>query len=88
MLNALSRKFIYTHDITLAVQKYNFFITWEVLTKNLGIILVYLYRWRHKPNVKKREVTTFHLNNRLAKYTNLRLCSVVVLSNMTRLQHT
>jgi len=50
------------------VQNNKFEVTEEVLTKDLGVISVYLHRWRLKPNVNKTVVTTFHLNNRLAYY--------------------
>jgi len=64
----ISRKFIYTDDITLAVQNNKFEVTEKVPIEDLDVISAYLHRWRLKPNVNKTVITTFHLNNCLANY--------------------
>lgn len=69
------------------MQNNKFNTTENVLTEYLGIILAYLYRRQLKLNVNKTVITTFHLNNRLT-ITNLKLFSVVVMLNVTRLLNT
>lgn len=61
-----SRKFGYADDWALAVSHKDLDITESILTRDLSLIGTYFRKWKLQPNAAKTEVTTFHLNNRLA----------------------
>lgn len=61
-------KFIYIDDIVFVTHHSKFKFTEEILTKDLELLSDYLYKWWLIPNTEKTIVTTFHLNNQLAKY--------------------
>jgi hypothetical protein len=63
-----SRKFAYAGDIAITTQHEKFENNDAALNQDLEKLHKYFQQWRLKPNVQKTEATTFHLNNKLAKY--------------------
>lgn len=61
-----SRKFGYADDWVLATRCKSFEETEEILTADLHIVGKYFRKWRLQPNATKTEVSSFHLNNKLA----------------------
>ncbi|CAM4554749.1 unnamed protein product [Lepidochelys olivacea] len=62
-----SRKLMYADDIALAVQHISLHTISCTLTQDLNTIADYFQRWKLRPNLKKKkQVTTFHLNNKMA----------------------
>ncbi|KAG4065990.1 hypothetical protein HA402_001237 [Bradysia odoriphaga] len=71
-----SRKFGYADDNAIAVQSKCFMECERTLNKDLLILQKYFNKWGLKPNPKKTESTSFHLNNKQANYQlNLRFCN-------------
>lgn len=63
-----SRKFGYADDSALATKAKSFQECEETLNKELPVLERYFKKWGLKPNPKKTESITFHLNNREANY--------------------
>lgn len=63
-----SRKFGYADDSAIATQSKSFHECEETLNKDLPLLEKYFKKWGLKPNPKKTESITFHLNNRQANY--------------------
>jgi hypothetical protein len=66
-----SRKFVYADDIALTHQHSTFESSEKQLATDLQLLNLYFKRWRLVPNAGKTEISTFHLNNRLASYSPL-----------------
>lgn len=61
-----SRKFGYADDWALAIGHRDFKVTEDILTRDLSTMGKYFRNWRLQPSAAKTEVSSFHLNNRLA----------------------
>jgi exonuclease III len=64
--NTTAKKFTYADDIALAVQHKDFEQTEDILAEDLRNMGEYFHKWRLIPNLKKTEVSSFHLNNKMA----------------------
>lgn len=62
------RKFGYADDSAIATQSNSFRECEEILNKDLLALEKYFKKWGLKPNPKKTESITFHLNNHQANY--------------------
>lgn len=77
-----SRKFGYADDSAIATQSESFQKCEETLNKDLLTIEKYFKKWGLKPNPKKTESITFHLNNQRADYElKLSFCRQTVRHN-------
>lgn len=56
-----ARKFIYTHDVNIAVQNKSFTDIENQLNMDFNILQNYLNNWYLQPNPQKTISTTFHL---------------------------
>lgn len=61
-----SQKFCYADDMALIVQTKSMGEGEDLLAADLEVLNQYYKRWRLCPNPSKTEVSSFHLNNRLA----------------------
>ncbi|KAL4096724.1 hypothetical protein QTP88_021619 [Uroleucon formosanum] len=66
--STISRKFAYADDITVATQHEKFENNEAILNQDLEKLRKYFQQWRLKSNIQKTEISTFHLNNKLAKH--------------------
>ena len=66
--STISQKFAYADEITVATQHEKFENNEAILNQDLEKLRKYFQQWRLKPNIQKTEVSTFHLNNKLAKH--------------------
>lgn len=77
-----SRKFGYADDSALTFQSKSFRKCEETLNKDLIILEKYFTKYGLKPNPKKTEPISFHLNNQQANYQlNLSFCGQKVKHN-------